>query len=286
MNRKTLLAPIAALVAAAMAMTFATSSISAQTATPPATTTGTVEVTGTATVVPTSDAVVATATAEVEPTDEVTPTEVMTSSVPGSITVDGIGRSSATPDSAVVEIGVQTRAITASNALSETSVAVTALVEALTAAGVDQADIQTQNVSLFPIYDQPTTPNGTQVLSGFNATNVVQVRVRSLDDLGDLLDTAVGAGANLIQSIRLELSDAEDAVSAARAAAVANARAKAEELATLTGRKLGAVRAVVESTGGAMPFAAQDGRGGAASVPIEPGSQSVQVTVQVTWELQ
>ena len=121
-------------------------------------------------------------------------------------------------------------------------------------------------------------------MSGFNATNIVRVRVRRVDDLGELLDTAMQAGANTIQNIQFELSDPADQLAQARRNAVTDARLKAEQLAELTGAKLGAMRTIVES-GLPAPFLARvDSRGGS-TVPIAPGTQTVQVVVQITWQL-
>jgi uncharacterized protein YggE len=180
---------------------------------------------------------------------------------------------------------VQSQAITASVALSQTSAQVQSLIDALKAAGISADDIQTLSVNLFPIYDQPQTPTSEQNLAGFNATNIVRVRVRELDQLGELLDSAVDAGANVVQGIRFELSDSEAALSQAREAAVSNARAKAEQLASLAGRELGDIRVIIESSTGAPVAFREAMGGGAAAVPIEPGTQSVQSLVQITWEL-
>jgi uncharacterized protein YggE len=198
--------------------------------------------------------------------------------------VDGTGQAASVPDSAVVEMGVQNRAVTASVALSQTSLQVGALISALQESGIQQTDIQTLNVSLFPVYDQPQNPNDAPILTGFNATNIVRVRVRDLDSLGDLLDFAVGSGVNTIQNIQFELTDFTAAQDEARRDALDNARHKAEQLAALAGRELGEIRAIVESSS-PSPVAFADSRGGASAVPIAPGSQSVQVTVQVTWQL-
>jgi uncharacterized protein YggE len=226
-------------------------------------------------------------TTESEATD-VSPGETMTETTGvadgATVTVDGIGQASAAPDSAVIELGVQSRALTASVALSETSAQLASLLDALTTAGIAEDDIQTQQVSLFPVYDQPQNPTDNPELTGFNAVNIVRVRVRQVDTLGELLDAAVTAGANTIQNIQFELSDPAAQLSEAREAAVNNAREKAEQLAALNGAELGAVRTIVESSQAAPVFARGDFGGGGA-VPIAPGTQTVQVIVQITWLL-
>lgn len=251
-----------------------------------ATATPSADATSTSEVTPTPEPTAESEATDVAPGETVTETETMATGVAegGTITVDGVGQASATPDSAVIELGVQSRALTASVALSETNAQLASLLDALTTAGIAEDDIQTQQVSLFPVYDQPQNPTDNPELAGFNAVNIVRVRVRQVDTLGELLDAAVTAGANTVQNIQFELSDPASQLAEAREAAVTNAREKAEQLAALNGATLGAVRTIVESNQAAPVFARGDFGGGGA-VPIAPGSQTVQVTVQITWLL-
>lgn len=232
----------------------------------------------TATAIPT---VAPAATRELAATEPVTPGELLRG---GTITVDGIGQVSAVPDAAVIELGVQNRAVTASVALSATATQIDALLDVLSGAGVASVDIQTQNVSLFPVYDQPQTSTGEPVLTGFSATNIVRVRVRNLSNLGPLLDAAIEAGANTIQGVQFELSDPASQMAQARAAAVADARRKAEQLADLAGTELGSIRAIIESSS-PVQILPSEAMAGGRSVPIAPGAQTVQVVVQITWQV-
>jgi len=242
---------------------------------------------GAATATPTPASTVST-TVTPEPTT-VTGT-VTATPVPGNpsnrtITVDGVGQANAIPDQAVVVLGVQTTALTASVALSENNAIVRDLINVLTAGGVLSEDIQTQNLNLYAITNQPQNTTDIPRLVGFNVNNNVTVRIRNLANLGTLLDQAVTAGANNIQSIQFELSDPETQLQQARVEAINNARTKAQQLAGLANGSLGAIISISESSSGfPVPLAARDGMGGGA-VPIEPGRQSVQITVQVTWEL-
>lgn len=263
----------------------ATSTSEGTTGTPVATSTSA----DTTTATPTPASTVST-TLTPEPTTTVTATLTSTP-VPGgpsnrTITVDGVGQANAVPDQAVVVLGVQTTAVTASVALSENNAIVRDLINVLTAGGVLSEDIQTQNLSLYAITNQPQNTTDIPRLVGFNVNNNVTVRIRNLGNLGTLLDQAVTAGANTIQSIQFELSDPEAQLQQARVEAINNARTKAQQLAGLANGSLGAIIAISESSSGfPVPLAARDGMGGSA-VPIEPGRQSVQITVQVTWQLQ
>lgn len=204
-----------------------------------------------------------------------------------TITVSGSGQASVQPDRAVIQIGVRTEDAEAAQALSKNNEQMQALVDALKKGGVQAADIQTQGLQLQPCYeDQPSSQGEGPKLSGFTAMNTVEVRVREIDQVGDLLDAATAAGANTIQGIRFETEDPSEASGQARKVAMEDAQHKAAQLAQLVGAELGQVVAVQE--GGSLPLplfggGAVDAQ--AAEVPIEPGSQTISVDVQVTWDL-
>jgi uncharacterized protein len=202
-----------------------------------------------------------------------------------TVTVTGIGQASAQPDQAVVRIGVQTEAESAAEALSENSSQMQALLATLRAAGLAEADIQTTFLQLYPRYTQTSQQTGP-TLAGYVAINIVEVRVREIGGLGEVLDAAVEAGGNTIDSIRFEFGDPSEVLEQARSAAMNDAQGKAEQLASLADGELGEVLTINEVTRtppvifeGAQPAIDQ------AAVPIEPGTQSVEVEVQVTWLL-
>jgi uncharacterized protein YggE len=215
---------------------------------------------------------------------------------PRTVSVSGAGQASAQPDLAVVVLGVEVQAQEASEALSENSQRMQAVIEALQKEGVAATDIQTQAIRLNPRYEQPTsTPSraqqqGPPELVGFVATNTAEVRVRDLENLGVLLDVAVQAGGNQIQGIRFQASAVEastEIYDAAREAAWTDALRKAEQLADLAQVDLGPVLTINESSRTPAPVVEQAafGTGGGRAVPVEPGSQQVQVDLQITWLL-
>jgi uncharacterized protein YggE len=206
-----------------------------------------------------------------------------------TVSVSGTGQVSATPDTAVVTVGVETQAPEASQAMSENNQKMSAVVSALEDAGVAAKDIQTQVIQLQPEYKQPspgaTTPV-TPTLVGYIATNLVQVRTQELDTLGELLDAAVQAGANRVQSISFEVSDSAALLDQAREAAWMDAQHKASQLAELAGAELGEVITITESSQPPVPIVERAvSPAGAGGVPIEPGTQTTQVNIQVTWQL-
>lgn len=118
--------------------------------------------------------------------------------------------------------------------------------------------------------------------------NTVYVTVRDLDKLGDLLDTVIAAGANTVNSIQFDVADKDAALKTARADAVKDAEAKAQELAGAAGLSLGEIQSIGFSDSQPYPIFGGKGGGGAAAeaaVPIQPGQLTFTVTVNVTYEI-
>ena len=198
-----------------------------------------------------------------------------------SITVSGTGSVTAVPDRATFGFGVETRAQSASAALAQSSAAMKRIVDALKRAGVEGEDVQTQNVSLYPV----TSSDGRHI-EGYAASGSVSARLDDLDRAGPVVDAAIGAGANSVSGPSLERSDADELRKGALADAVADARVTAEALAEAAGGSLGDVLSVTETGGSAppVPYAAR-AEAMAADVSIEPGTQEIQASVTVTFEL-
>jgi uncharacterized protein YggE len=205
-----------------------------------------------------------------------------------SISVSGSGEINAEPDRAVLELGVQIEAEKADAALSENSEQMQAVIDALKATGVEAENIQTQAVQLRARYEEVAREPGQQErqLVGYVASNIVEVQLEDLDALGEVLDAAVRAGGNRIEGIRFEVSDPSALLNQAREAAWNDAQDKAAQLAELADGELGEVLTINESSRAPRPVvreAAMDT--GARAVPIEPGTQTIEVSVQVTWRL-
>lgn len=202
---------------------------------------------------------------------------------PDTITVTGTGQASAQPDFATLEIGVESSAPEATAAFSQTNATLEAVIAAVVAAGVDAADVQTSNLN---IYSRTNFDPMTQMetLIGFNVSNTVRVTVRDVSSIETVVDAASGAGANQLYGLTFGIEDRAALESQARADAVTDARAKAEELAGLIGASLGQVVSVREY-GISSPFMpmAQMGLGGGGGAVIEPGQSSVSVEMEVVF---
>jgi uncharacterized protein YggE len=202
-----------------------------------------------------------------------------------SVTVTGTATIKAMPDEAVVSLGVQTQAGTAQGALSENAAKMTALIATLTDKGIAKDDIATNYVSIYPMYG-----NSGSDITGYQAENDVNVTLHQIAKVGEVIDDAVKAGANLSNGITFQLSDENQGVNQALEDAVANARSKAETLAEAGDAQLGQVTSIQESSGGSTPpiYYGRDMAVGAAagpSTPIQPPTLETQVSVTVTWSL-
>jgi hypothetical protein len=207
---------------------------------------------------------------------------------PRSIQVRGIGEVSAQPDVATVRLGVQTEAENAEDALSQNNESMQSLITALENADIPTDDIQTQSVQLRPRYEEPGPNGGTREVSGYVASNIVEVRVEELDALGSILDTAVQAGGNRIEGIQFEVSNTAELQDQAREAAWEDALHKAEQLASLAGAELSAPLHVTVSSDRPRPVVREEVamERAAAAVPVRPGTQTLEVQVSVEWEIQ
>jgi len=207
-----------------------------------------------------------------------------------TLSVSGTGRVTLTPDIAYMTVGVQTEGKDAAEAVAENNSKTQAVIDALDAAGVDSKDIKTTNFSIYPQqqYDDRGKPSGEIT---YVVNNSVYVIVRDLDTIGDLLNTAVAAGANTIQGIQFDVDDKTDALAEAQENAVANAQAQAENLADASGVTLGQVLSI-NTFSGAVPIPRYDGIGGgamlaqAAPVPVSPGEMTISVDVSMVYEIQ
>jgi hypothetical protein len=193
------------------------------------------------------------------------------------LTVVGTGSATVTPDRASFAFGTVSQARTASAALAASSVAVNRVVDALRRAGVARADIQTSEVSLSP----RTNEAGNEII-GYTAANTVTATVRRLSGAGEVIDAAVGAGANEMYGPSLLASDQDAAYRNALKAAVANAREKAMTLAGSAGLTLGRITAIAES-GATPPMPLPAGDAARETAVIEPGTQEIEATVSVTF---
>jgi len=196
------------------------------------------------------------------------------------------GEASRVPDLARISAGVVAVAPTASAALAENARNMAAIRAALRRAGIADRDVQTSSVGLYPQYRQEQAPGSAPQISGYQATNEVTIRFRDVAATGAILDALVAQGANQISGPTLEVSKPEEALDEARTKALAAARARAELYARATGKSVGRILSISEASAnvpiGPRPMMAQMR---VAATQIDPGEQSLSVTLAVSFEL-
>jgi len=203
-----------------------------------------------------------------------------------TITVNGEGRVSVTPDEAIVSVAVETDAADAASALDTNSKDMQKVLDALKAQGIKDAEIETANVAVYPNrqYDPQT---GKETLVGYRATNSVTVTLTDLTKVPAVFAAATEAGANNITGPVWQLSDNNQAVKEALTRATENALGKAQTLATASGVKAGPILVLNEGSVSTPPifYAAATPAGEVAKDSVTPpptSPQMIEVTASVT----
>lgn len=201
-----------------------------------------------------------------------------------TVTVNGSGRASVSPDVVRLDLRVGHDARDVAAALAGAAEGITKVGAVVRDHGVADADIRTLDAGVNQRWDN----TGTAV--GFQAQQRLAVTVRRLESVGEILEAAASAVGNalLVDQVRLDVSDRSDGLRRARDAAFAEARDKAEQYAVLSGAQLGAVLGVAEA--GAIPVQRREMKLMAASMdaggmPVEGGDLDLGASVTVTWEL-
>lgn len=226
------------------------------------------------------------------------------------LTLNAEGRSTRQPDLAVFSAGVTTQGDTGAAALGENSRAMERVIAALRRAGIAERDIQTSNLSIQPIYADPTRdammaarasgqpfvppPPEQQVprIIGYQASNTVSVRQRNLKDFGRVIDALAAAGANRINGPSFQIENDAAALDEARLAAMTTARQRAELYARAAGLRVARVLSISEGGGyyGPQPIAFREVAMEAAApppppAPVQPGELQLGTQVTVMYEL-
>ena len=208
-----------------------------------------------------------------------------------TIVVIGEAQIAATPDKAVITLGARHVAKSAADALGETSKTVAAILSRMEKMGVERANMQTSSLTLNPVWRQGKRyDDDGSVLNpiGFEASNSVTVTLLDLARLGEALDQVARDGANSFSSFRFGLIDPEPIQDRARAAAVADARRKAELYALAAGLKLGEVLLITEEmggSGGGFPPPVMEMAARSSSVPIARGEITRRSSVKVVFSI-
>jgi hypothetical protein len=191
---------------------------------------------------------------------------------------------SARPDQVSVNASVITQAMTAQEAATQNASQTAALLAGLTKLLGPNADIHTVGYSVTPNYRYPQG-GGTPILTGYTATNSIEVTLSVLTMAGVVIDTAVKEGATTVGSLRFSLKDSDPARAQALRLATMNARFHAEAIAGGLGGKVGAVISVQEASAVRIVPLQPDSRVATTTTPIEPGMIEVRANVVLEAEM-
>jgi uncharacterized protein len=205
-----------------------------------------------------------------------------------TISMSGRGEIKSAPDKVTVSAGVETQAPIAKDALARNTAKMARVIDALKSEGIDAKDIETTNFSVNPRYEDEDDDKKPPRIVGYSVENSVYVTMHDTAKIGAVLDQLVSAGANSIGGIYFSVDKPEELEQEARKLAIADALSRAKLYAEATGAELGPVQTITE-VGGYVPYSyaapKREAVAAARPVPIEPGTQSLNVEVQVTWQL-
>ena len=210
------------------------------------------------------------------------------------IWVNGTGEVIVDPDIATLQLGVDAQSTNVADAQLQATEAMEKIKDVLTDNGIAEKDIQTQHFSIQQVtkWDRD---NEEQIITGYRVTRTVAVKIRDIDNTGAIIDAVARAGGDLtrIQGISFSVDDPSAYFEEAREDAIANAEDKAEQLAELSGVKLGNPTYISESTPYQPPVYKGDFYQGAVQAPapametsISPGEMKITLTVQVAYSIE
>jgi len=205
------------------------------------------------------------------------------------ITVSGEGKVYAKPDVAIISLGFTNTGATVANVTKKNTDTMNAVIDAVKSLKIDEKDIQTTNYRLTPLYNY--TQDLGRIFQGYTLQQSIEVKIRDFTKIGDVLSQATTNGANLVGDLQFTIDNPEQFKDQARAKAIAQAKANAQNLAKESGVRLGKLINVYESY---SPYpvvynsAKEMGMGGADSAPvpiIQPGQQEIDITINLTYQV-
>lgn len=211
---------------------------------------------------------------------------------PPTLSANGTGVEHTAPDMAVVTLGVLSRAATARDALDANNADMDEVIQSVRGQSIADKDISTTGFSINPVYSRPPQPRPGErpaepKIVAYQVSNQVRIVVRDIDKTGAVVDAAVTSGANQAGSINFDISDRQALADKAIAAAIADAKRKAELMAEAADVRLVRVLSVNANEGGGGPVFRLEARAAspAADVPVMGGELSVSANAQLSWEI-
>jgi hypothetical protein len=206
------------------------------------------------------------------------------------IWVSGQGEVTAVPDIATLRLGIEAQEATVAEAQSKATEAMDNVMAALTANGIAENDIQTQYFSISKVTKWDVDKE-EEVVIGYRVTNTVTAKIRYIDEAGTIIGAVAEAGGDLtrVDSISFSVDDPSEYYEVARQEAMADAKARAEQLAELAGVTLG--KPTYISEGISYPVSPrevvvmEEAMAASAETPISPGEMEISLTIQVVYAI-
>ena len=208
-----------------------------------------------------------------------------------TITVSDKSEVYARPDLGITTFSVVTEKKTVSEALNENTEKMNEIIDSMKEQGVEDQDLKTTSFNIYPRYDwygeTRFYPQGRRVLVGYEVRQSLEVKIRDLEKIGEIIQGATDAGANQVGDLQFTIDKEDEFKKQARGQAIEKAQAKAQELASQLGVRL--VRIVNFSESGVFPryyaFEETLGKGGDEAPQIEVGENKIEVNVTITYEI-
>ena len=217
--------------------------------------------------------------------------EIVTNEEKGNISVNASASVSATPDTAVISVGVETMDIAIASAVSENARKITNIENYAQGLGILPEDIKTTEFSIEPQYQKKTEgvdlnlyPEGQIVISNYKIREVLEVKVRDVNIVGDIIQSCLDAGANTVGDLTFIVEDTDSYATEAREEAIKKAEIEAAEIAKSLGVQLGTPTSYSDSSyspsirGGGYAMDSE-------SISVSPGSNTITVNVYVVYSI-
>lgn len=221
-----------------------------------------------------------------------------TAELTNTFVVSDTGTVYSKPDLAITTISVVSEEKTVAEAMADNTKKMNAIIESVKGNGVEEKDLKTTNFYISPMYEWEKVaectyypcPEGKRTLVGYSITQSLEVKIRDMEKVGEIIQGATDSGANQVGDLQFTIEEADNLKSQAREEAINKVKAKAKVLAEQLGVKI--VKIASYSEGGVYNYPSATysskavGMGGAedATAQIQTGENKTEVTVSITYE--
>ena len=213
-----------------------------------------------------------------------------------TISFSGTGEVFVKPDLALITFSVQNEAKSVAEAMSENTKKMNAVIDSIKKQGVQDKDLKTASFNISPRYEwrqieclSYPCPSGERILVGYEVYQSLRVKIRDLEKVGSIIQSATDMGANDVSGLQFTIENEDELKSQARKQAIDEAKSKAKELTSQLGVDLGRITNFSESGSWPVPmpyFSMEKAAVGGAEAPqIQTGENKIEVTVTITYEI-